>query len=370
MFHLFLALTYIIPNIYVFFRIKYLFIDKRYQWLYFTVYLLLAGIYPLTETLSHGPELLMEVLSHMADYLLPFFLYLFLSVILFDLFLLLNLLIRVVSAETRKRFSFRFRTLSSMIFLAAGIVIAGVINLNITRVTKYRIEVPKRRSQTDHVRIAFVADLHIRHDTRLKFIEQYAGKMKALQPDFIFYGGDLAEENSEEKNADGIKAVLGNLHLTCNAYGVPGNHEYYGVNGQADFIRESGIILLRDTVIKIDSLFYLVGRIDKHSRKRQTIGDLLNKIPHDLPVIILDHRPTELQEVSGTIADIQFSGHTHNGQLFPINLITRFVYDLSWGYRKISNTHFFVTSGLRLWGPPVKTAGKSEIMLVDVYFVP
>jgi predicted MPP superfamily phosphohydrolase len=65
---------------------------------------------------------------------------------------------------------------------------------------------------------------------------------------------------------------------------------------------------------------------------------------------------------------MQFSGHTHEGQLFPINLIVQNIYELSWGYQKIRNTHFFVTSGLRLWGPPVKTAGKSEIMLVEIHF--
>jgi predicted MPP superfamily phosphohydrolase len=158
------------------------------------------------------------------------------------------------------------------------------------------------------------------------------------------------------------------LHLNRNVYGIKGNHEYYGARGQSDFIRESGITLLCDTVYKIDSLFYLAGRNDQLFGQRKTIGELLEKVPHDLPVIVLDHRPTGLEEASRTIADVQFSGHTHNGQLFPINLITRIVYDLSWGYRKIRNTHFFVSSGLRLWGPPVKTAGTSEIMLVDISF--
>jgi predicted MPP superfamily phosphohydrolase len=82
----------------------------------------------------------------------------------------------------------------------------------------------------------------------------------------------------------------------------------------------------------------------------------------------MDHRPTELQQASQTKVNVQFSGHTHNGQLFPLNLIVNRIYELSWGYRKIRNAHFFVTSGLRLWGPPVKTSGKSEIMVVDIYF--
>ena len=149
-----------------------------------------------------------------------------------------------------------------------------------------------------------------------------------------------------------------------------GNHEYYGGVDMHKFYRESGITLLIDSVIRIDSLIYLAGRNDQFAGDRITSQELLGNITRDLPVILLDNRPTESQEASLTATSIQFSGHTHGGQLFPLHLITRQVYELSRGYRKIRNTHFFVSSGLRLWGPPVKTAGKSEILLVDVLFVP
>jgi predicted MPP superfamily phosphohydrolase len=77
-----------------------------------------------------------------------------------------------------------------------------------------------------------------------------------------------------------------------------------------------------------------------------------------------------MEQISKTSADIVFSGHTHNGQLFPINLITHCVYELSHGYMKKRSTHFFVSSGIRLWGPPVRTTGKSEILVVDVILLP
>jgi hypothetical protein len=96
----------------------------------------------------------------------------------------------------------------------------------------------------------------------------------------------------------------------------------------------------------------------------------MKSVTDTLPVIMIDHRPTEIDSVSETAVDVQFSGHTHNGQLFPLNLITKKIYILSYGYRKIVNTHFFVTSGLRLWGPPVRTTGKSEIVVVDINFIP
>ena len=88
--------------------------------------------------------------------------------------------------------------------------------------------------------------------------------------------------------------------------------------------------------------------------------------PRNVPVIVMDHRPTEIQQVSAAGADILVSGHTHDGQLFPLNLITNSVYDLSWGYARVGNTDVFVTSGIQLWGPPVRTAGDAEIMLIDV----
>ena len=371
MFHLIITIVYTIPNIYLFFRVKQLFISKPYRRFYIPIYLFLALIYPITQTFSHRDmNLLMHVLSGISGYLLPFFLYLFLLVLLFDLLLLINLAVRIVPAENRKKYSFRLFALSSLILVSALAVVAGIINLNTIRTSAYRIEVHKRQAKIEHLRIVFVSDIHIQQNTRLNFIKQLVSKVNTLQPDLMLYGGDMVEGDSRKEATAALESLLRSVQATYGSFGVSGNHEYYGGDGQHDFFRESGIILLADTVVFIDSSFYLAGRNDEHIHSRETIQELIGTLPLDIPIILLDHRPTELQEVSLTGADMQFSGHTHNGQLFPINLITRTIYELSWGYKKIRNTHFFVSSGLRLWGPQVKTAGKSEIMLVDVYFTP
>ncbi len=370
MFHLYITLAYIIPNIYVFFRIMNLFISRGYKLWYTLVYLALAAVYPLAEIrFDHDMNGLMQVLSTLSGYILPFYLYLFLSVLLFDLFLLLNLGIRILSSETRKSFRFRFYALSAMIMLSVMVVIAGAINLNTIRVSEFRVEVPRRDARIDSLRIAFVADLHLQRNTHLGFVEQFVRKVNALQPDLMLYGGDMLEGDSDNESTEAIESALRSVQATYGAFGVLGNHEFYGGGNETRiFFQKAGIPILCDTVVRIDSSFYLAGRYDQRFRNRKTIHELLENVPPDLPVILMDHRPTELQEVSRTAVDVQFSGHTHNGQLFPINLITRCVYELSWGYKKIGNTHFFVTSGLRLWGPPVKTAGKSEIMVVEVHF--
>jgi predicted MPP superfamily phosphohydrolase len=310
----------------------------------------------------------MQMLSTFAGYIVPFFLYLFLSVLLFDLFLLLNLLIRIISSEKRKSYPFRFYTLASMIILSILIVAAGVINLNTIRVSKYYIEVPRRKAMIDHLRVAFVADFHIQQNTRLRYVEQFVRKVNAIHPDLMLYGGDIIDVDRENGNIINIESVLKKIHAKYGAFGVTGNHEFYRGQEQGRFFRKAGIELLCDTMVTIGNSFYLAGRNDQHFRNRKNVNEIIGSSAHVLPVILMDHRPNELQEVSRTAVDVQFSGHTHNGQMFPINLITRSIYELSWGYKKIRNTHFFVTSGLRLWGPPVKTAGKSEIMLVDIYF--
>lgn len=363
MFHLYITLGYLIPNIYLFFRIMNLFISRGYKRWYTLCYGILAAIYPLA--LRNNDIAWLQALS---GYLLPFFLYLFLSVLLYDLFLLFNLGLRIVPSEKRKRFRFRLYMLSGMITLSILIVTAGAINLNTIRVTKYQVEIPRKNARIDSLRIAFVADLHLQRNTRLDFIHQFVRKVNAQQPDLMLYGGDMLEGDSKNETTLAVEEAMRSVQTRYGTFGVLGNHEFYGRNEKSSFFSNSGITLLCDTVIRIDSAFYLAGRYDQHFRNRKTIRELMENVTTDLPVILLDHRPTELQEVSRTNVDLQFSGHTHHGQLFPINLITRCVYELSWGYRKIGDTHFFVTSGLRLWGPPVKTAGKSEIMVVDLHF--
>ena len=369
MFFFYISLAYIIPNIYLLFRIRQLFISKGYRNWYLLVYLLIAAIYPLFGRSAYEHmNFLSQVMYAISSYLLPFYLYLFLAVLLYDLFLLINLLAKIVPSETRKRFSFRWITLSVMILLSVSIVVAGAINLNTIRVSKYEIEVPRKNSRLDHLRVAFVADIHIQQNTSIRFIDQFVRKANALQPDVLLYGGDIVEGHREEGTTTAVESALNNVKTKYGSFAVLGNHESYGRKDQYSFFRRAEITLLRDTVIRIDSSFYLAGRYDQRYWQRKTANELLNRTTPDLPVLLMDHRPTELQEASLTATAVQFSGHTHNGQLFPLNYILNRMYELSWGYRKIRDTHFFVTSGLRLWGPPVKTAGKSEIILVDIRF--
>jgi predicted MPP superfamily phosphohydrolase len=251
-----------------------------------------------------------------------------------------------------------------------AVVIAGAINLNTIRLSEYFIKLPRKSSTLHHLKIAFISDIHLNNNSSAWFIEKFAGKLKEINPDIVLYGGDIVEGDHEKESTNSIEMAFNSIKVPFGSYGVYGNHEYHGQNNHDTLFKRIGICILRDSVIRFENMFYLAGRLDQEVINRKTIQQLIGRLPNDLPVILLDHRPTDMQNISRSMADLSFSGHTHHGQLFPINLITQKLYSLSWGYRKISNTHFFVTSGLRLWGPPVRTTGKSEIMVINIDFIP
>ncbi len=315
-----------------------------------------------------GPELQHGFLNAFANYLLPFFLYLFLLVLLTDLLLLINLVLKLVPRERIKKVLLHGEALLAIICLSITIVIAGIINFNTIRISGYRITVPARSSDIKKLRIAFVSDFHMQDKTPLRFVEKFVEKTVTLNPDLMLYGGDIVEGDREDETMEKFETLLRSIRTNYGVFGVLGNHEHYARQDTGSFFSKAGITILRDSVVFFNNSFILAGRNDSHINSRKSVDELMKSIPDSLPVILVDHRPTEINKVSKTHVDIQLSGHTHNGQLFPINLITKKVYELSWGHRKIGNTDFFVSSGIRLWGPPVRTTGKSEIMVIDITF--
>jgi uncharacterized protein len=369
MFHTIITLAYIIPNIYVFLRIGKLFINKGYKIYYTVIYLLLASFYPLSNQVNFGNAgILKAIFSTIDNYILPFYLYLFLSVLVFDIFLLINYIFKFVPAERFNSTRFKVSCLSAILLTSAGVVVAGIINFNTIRTSEYHLEIPGRSSGINHLRIAFAADFHLKDATSVTFVKRFVKNIEDINPDIMLFGGDIVEGDREDGNLLVFENLLKIIKPKYGVFTVLGNHEYYAGQDKGSFFDKAGMKVLCDTILSIDNSFRLGGRYDSHFRTRKSISDFLKSDSDSLPLIVIDHRPTEILEVSKTNADIHLSGHTHNGQLFPINLITRSVYELSWGHRKMGNTHFFVTSGIRLWGPPVRTTRKSEIMVIDVSF--
>ncbi len=137
-----------------------------------------------------------------------------------------------------------------------------------------------------------------------------------------------------------------------------------------EFLDRAKIHLLEDEVGCIDDKFYLAGRKDpdrirKTQETRDKPSELLAGLDTSLPIFVIDHQPSELSEVSEAGADLDLGGHTHDGQLFPGNILTGLMWENSCGMKKIGDMYSIVTSGVGLWGPPMRIGTKAEVVIID-----
>jgi predicted MPP superfamily phosphohydrolase len=366
---MFLAI-YFLPAIYVLFRLRKFFPDKKNRKYFSCLYIILIFTFPCIEVLSHSSSTpWIANFIKIGYYLLPYLLYLFLTVLLVDIVLMINRWVKIIPfkiiiSNTFKKTAFVIILTTPLLIVAAGVIWQGNIQIN-----SYQIAIPKKSSDLSHLKIAFAADLHLKGISDRVIVEKFVKKINSLNPDIVLLGGDIIEGDRQDAEMTALEQSLRKINSKYGVYAAFGNHELHGGVGNLNFFNNSAIKVLQDSFIQIDKSFYLIGRNDVRSTKRKTMEELFNGMQNNLPIIMLDHHPSDFGNVSNTKVDIQLSGHTHNGQLFPLNYITSSLYDLSWGHKKINATHFFVTSGLQAWGPAVKTTGTSEIMVIDIDFI-
>ena len=139
------------------------------------------------------------------------------------------------------------------------------------------------------------------------------------------------------------------------------------------FLEQAGLTLLEDETVTLPNGVQLAGRKDPSRDKkladtRLTPDELLAPLDPDAPIFVIDHQPKELEELAAAGADLDLSGHTHDGQLFPGNLLLPIVWDNPCGYLQVGEMHSVVTSGLGVWGPDMRVGTRSEIVRITVHF--
>ena len=111
---------------------------------------------------------------------------------------------------------------------------------------------------------------------------------------------------------------------------------------------------------------HLGGRDARNTPPRRSLQELMENIDKSRPIILLDHQPYNLTDAEDAGIDLQFSGHTHHGQVWPMSLVTDYIYEQSHGYRQWGDTHIYVSSGLSLWGPPFRIGTESEMVVFEL----
>jgi uncharacterized protein len=365
------VLVIFLPAIYIYNHLKTIFKSSTVRNLFAVLFFLLAFLFPISQVLiKYFPLTFFNSLLKLGYLFMPFELYAFLGFIFFDIISLILRKTRILSVG-HKSFPIANMIGKSVILIIILVTVAyGNWNFNNTKISYYSISVPRKNSELDHLRIAMTADFHLAEITSKNFMEEFVAKINALNADVILLPGDIFESHKQNPEMDFMIQQMHKIKAKYGVYGSIGNHEYYGnFEQKLEFCEKSGIQMIMDTAIVISNSFVLAGRNDRHDKGRKSLEEILNSVSKNLPIILLNHRPDEFENAYKNHIDIHVSGHTHNGQLFPYNYITSLIYDLSWGYKKIKHTNFFVTSGVQGWGPQVRTTAYSEIMLIDVRFV-
>lgn len=293
------------------------------------------------------------------------------SVYVLLLFLITDVL-RIIANIIKKPFiSFKLQGII-VISLSLLIFIYGYINSHYTNITEYNVVLNKE--VTKPFRIAAVSDIHIGADMSPKRLLKEVEIINNQNPDIILLAGDMIDNNVNDFTEDHIKA-FNNLKAPLGVYAVYGNHEYYSGSFDEVFslFTKAGFNTLVDNVTYInDYNFYILGRdslrhTNSNGSERKQIEEFSALIEDkSKPLIILDHVPKGLTDGKKINADIQISGHTHDGQFFPVNLIVRHLNVLSHGIINDNGFYYIVSSGLGLWGPPMRVGTKSEIVIINV----
>ncbi|MBF0577663.1 metallophosphoesterase [Dysgonomonas sp. GY617] len=237
-------------------------------------------------------------------------------------------------------------------------------------VTELDLKVDKKVDGLKSLRVVMVADVHAGHLIDKKVLSMYVDKIMEQKPDVILLVGDIIDYDLPPLIDQKMDEEFRRLKAPYGVYVSTGNHEYR-LNGEEKIAwlgSETGMTMLRDTAIKVADKFYIVGREDDHATKRKSLSDIMQHVDKQLPVIVMNHEPKQLSEESTEQADLAVYGHTHNGQLFPNNLIMSLIYEVGHGYKKKENTHIYVTSGLGLAGPQYRIGTISEIVVLNLKF--
>lgn len=304
-----------------------------------------------------------------------FLVYFILTLLLIDIVRLFDTWFHFFPAFIQKDYELTKR-LTAVVAIAVVSLIVFLGNLNKRDITvkTLKLQFPKGDGKLSEINIVAASDLHLSPIDGERLLSKIIDKMESLNPDIILLSGDIVDDKAEILEQRKIGESFKRLNPKYGIYTINGNHEFInGVDASVEYAEHLGMKVLRDEYELIDSSFYIVGREDSTmfqftGKHRKSLKQIIETIETNHPMILLDHTPYKLEEAQKYNIALQLSGHTHHGQIWPGNIITNLIYEVSWGYKKKNNTHYYVTSGAGTWGPPVRTGSKSEIVHIKIQF--
>ncbi len=351
-------------------------ISMRQAWCWTGSVALFALSFPLGRYIAHFlPHDLGRIIIFIGSYWLAAMYYLLLILLALDLLRVINRWTSISPSSWRGSFS--HVTLGALA-LVAIILIYGTWNSLHPVVSNYEVTLNKKSSSLDTMRVVVVSDIHLGWIVGIDRLIQMTNLINSLEPDLVLLPGDIVDEGVDLETEQEIPEALRSLHPRFGTYAAMGNHEYISGNAEAtiEFLNSAKVTVLRDQWTEVTDGFYVLGRDDASRHRfnghaRLELSTLMvNLDKNKLPVILMDHEPFNLEVSEKEGVDLQFSGHTHLGQIFPNNYITGAIYEQDWGYIRKNSFQAIISCGFGTWGPPIRTGNRPEIVNVLVHFAP
>ncbi len=275
------------------------------------------------------------------------------------------------------------------IAIMAAVTIGGTVNARIIRVKYFELPVAKLGGVFQELNLVLAADLHMGYNIGVGHIRQLVDKINAQHPDVVVLAGDVFDSDYDDlSDPEALLAQLQRIESKYGVYACYGNHDVdetlvggFGTGARHkesdprmdEFLRRAGITLLMDESVLVENSVYIYGRPDLQNpgrgiQTRKTPAEITAGLDSSKPIIVLDHEPAQLGELAAAGVDVDLSGHTHDGQIFPLNIATRFYWENSCGYLNKNGMHSVVTAGAGLYGPNMRVGTVPDVCVVKLRF--
>ncbi|MBI5099029.1 MAG: metallophosphoesterase [Nitrospirae bacterium] len=366
-------LVYTLLHVYGFFRARAALTLSFRTNIFIAIFMLIMVLAPFIINFSerHGFEFFARVMSYIG-YIWMGVLFLFVSSsLLFEIYRLVIFLTALISRKNFSTmipsagFSFFIPLVLSMTVSAYGFFEA--MNIRTEQVT---IRTSKLPDNISRLKIVQISDVHIGLIVREDRLKGIIDSVNAASPDILVSTGDLVD--GQINKLEGLAELLKEINPRYGKFAITGNHEFYaGIDQALDFTRKAGFKLLQGESVHVGNIMNIAGvddpagntfnRFNKVSEKA-----LLSELNNGRFTLLLKHRPF-VDNASQGLFDLQLSGHTHKGQIFPFSLITKMFFPHQSGIFNIfSNSTLYVSRGTGTWGPPMRFMSPPEVTVIEL----
>lgn len=366
---------YSLVNIYIYKHLLNLNFETGWKLLVFkAVFITIVLAYPLGRFFERVyPSIITDIIVKIGSLWLGAMLFLTLMFITIDILRLIIKLLQNVFSINLLNINLLSRNITIVVLMfSAVLIIYSYLNALFPRVNYQSISTSKQIGNHKQFRIGMASDLHLGTVISNRRLERFVNLMNDQKPDIILLAGDIFDEDIGTVIKRDMGKLISQLKAPLGIYAITGNHEYIGgVKPAVEYLQNHGVTVVRDSAILVDEIFYIVGREDIQSKQfanynRKTLQVLVDSLDKSKFMILLDHQPFNLNDAVENNIDIQFSGHTHHGQIWPFNHITKAIFEVSRGLKKKDNTYIFVSTGFGTWGPPMRLGNRPEIVVFDI----